>query len=91
MHSAGAKQAVEQGRRFAVLQLQVGTDGKACQEAWNAVQAAHPGLPALFVTADQGASLLPCRTCPRLHKADMQCCCLQAHRRRWCMLVCLQT
>ena len=54
----GAREAAERGMRFAVLQLQVGTDGKACQEAWNAVQAAHPGLPALFVTADEGTCQL---------------------------------
>ena len=45
---------MEKGRRFAVLQLHVGSDTKACQEAWNAVQAAHPGLPALFITVDEG-------------------------------------
>ena len=52
---AGAAQAKEAGHRYAVLELQdVGLDNKACQEAWNAIQEAHPGLPTLLISADQG-------------------------------------
>lgn len=48
-----AAKAVEAlGEAFLVTTLDVGLDTKAVQEAYKAVQDAHPSLPSLFVTAD---------------------------------------
>ena len=51
-----AAEAVSHGKHFLVLQLDVGLDNKAAQEAYKAVQKAHPALPALFVSSDEGRS-----------------------------------
>lgn len=47
-----AKAASEAGTGYLVTKLDVGLDTKAVQEAYKAVQEAHPNLPSLFVTAD---------------------------------------
>lgn len=56
---AAAAAAVAAGESFLVLQLDVGLDSKAVQEAYKAVRDAQAALPVLFVTADPtGASIL---------------------------------
>ncbi len=47
-----AKAAASAGTGYLVTQLDVGLDTKAVQEAYKAVQEAHPTLPSLFVSAD---------------------------------------
>lgn len=47
-----AKAVEDLGQAFLVTTLDVGLDTKAVQEAYKAVQDAHPTLPSLFVTAD---------------------------------------
>lgn len=47
-----AKAAASGERGFLITQLDVGLDTKAVQEAYKAVQEAHPTMPCLFVTAD---------------------------------------
>ena len=47
-----AKAAASSGTGYLVSKLDVGLDTKAVQEAYKAVQDAHPTLPSLFITAD---------------------------------------
>jgi alanyl-tRNA synthetase len=47
-----ADAAVSAKRGFLVAKLDVGLDTKAVQEAYKAVQDAHPTLPSLYITAD---------------------------------------
>lgn len=47
-----AKAATSAGTGYLVTKLDVGLDTKAVQEAYKAVQDAHPHLPSLFLTAD---------------------------------------
>ena len=47
-----AKAAASAGTAYLVTKLDVGLDTKAVQEAYKAVQEAHPNLPSLFVSAD---------------------------------------
>jgi alanyl-tRNA synthetase len=55
---AAAEAAAEAGRAFAVALLDVGLDGKAAQEAWNAVQKKHPALSAAFFSAGDDKALV---------------------------------
>lgn len=54
----GASQAISKGQAYCLVELQVGLDAKAVQEAWTAVQAAHPHLALIVFTVDAGASPL---------------------------------
>eukprot|EP00884_Botryococcus_braunii_P001847 jgi/Botrbrau1/11663/Bobra.168_2s0018.1 len=47
-----ANKAVGSGKAYCLVELKVGLDPKAAQEAWAAVQAAHPSLPLIIFTAD---------------------------------------
>ena len=58
-----AAEAVAAGKTFLVLQLDVGLDNKAAQEAYKVVQKEHPTLPALFVSSDPAGMLLTCLCC----------------------------
>ena len=49
-----AAAAVQGNKGFLVARMDVGLDNKAVQEAWKAIEAAHPKLPALLITADAG-------------------------------------
>jgi hypothetical protein len=55
----GGAQAISKGQAYCLVELQVGLDPKAVQEAWTAVQAAHPNLALIVFTADAGASASP--------------------------------
>ncbi|KAK9796680.1 hypothetical protein WJX73_008232 [Symbiochloris irregularis] len=51
---AGCGEALAKGQAYAVLELTVGLEPKACTEAWTAIQKAHPTLPVLFLCPDAG-------------------------------------
>lgn len=52
----GAGAAVNRGEAFAVLELAVGLDPKACAEAWVAIQKAYPMLAVMLLCPDTGVS-----------------------------------
>lgn len=59
-----ATEAVNSDKKFIVLQLDIGLDNKAAQEAFKSLQKAYPDLPALFVSVDAtGAFLSMCCLC----------------------------
>lgn len=55
---AGADAAAGAGSKFLVETLNVGLDGKAVQEAWNAITKAHPDLPVLLASAGEDKALM---------------------------------
>ncbi|CAL8468182.1 g7721 [Coccomyxa elongata] len=47
-----ADAAAAAGRKFVVVQLEVGLDSKAVLEAWNTIHKKHPNMPVVIITAD---------------------------------------
>lgn len=55
--------AVAAAEKVSIIQLDVGADASALQEAWNKVKASHADLPAMFFSIDAGQPrLLHCST-----------------------------
>uniref|UniRef100_A0A6U2HHP8 Uncharacterized protein n=1 Tax=Chlamydomonas euryale TaxID=1486919 RepID=A0A6U2HHP8_9CHLO len=55
---AAGDAAAEAGRSHVVLQLEVGSDGKALMEAWNALSSKHGKIAAMLMSADSGKAVL---------------------------------
>mmetsp|Transcript_36663 Transcript_36663/g.81584 ORF Transcript_36663/g.81584 Transcript_36663/m.81584 type:complete len:1184 (-) Transcript_36663:438-3989(-) len=52
--TAAGDAAAAAGKSYIVVRLDVGSDNKALTEAWNALNAKHPGIAAVFLSPEAG-------------------------------------